>query len=142
MSEAEFPIPEGFERHFRRSGLTDPWEPLFSRKDDKSLQMGVFLSQAHCNSRGLVHGGLIAALADNAMGLTCAQSLMQSGRSVENGLVTVSLSTDYLGAGKLGEWLQISPEATKVGGSICFTRAQVTSADVLIATAHATFKIL
>ena len=66
MSEAE--VPDGFERHFRRSGLTDPWEPLYSRKLDDRVQIGLTLAAPHCNSRGLVHGGLIAALADNAMG--------------------------------------------------------------------------
>ena len=104
--------------------------------------MGLFLREAHCNSRGLVHGGLITALADNAMGLSCAQSLVQAGRNVGKGLVTVSLSTDYLGVGKLGQWLQIDPEVMKVGGTIGFARAQVSSAGELIATAHATFKIL
>jgi acyl-coenzyme A thioesterase PaaI-like protein len=28
------------------------------------------LRAVHCNSRGFVHGGVIAALADNAMGLS------------------------------------------------------------------------
>ncbi|MEM1035768.1 MAG: PaaI family thioesterase [Pseudomonadota bacterium] len=135
-------IPEGFQRHFRRSGLTDPWEPIYSRKTSNRLQIGLILAEAHCNSRGLVHGGLIAALADNAMGLSCAGALMAASREVENGLVTISLSTDYCGAGRLGDWLQIDPEVTKIGGSIAFARAVVTSADTVIASANATFKIL
>jgi len=142
MSQTEPQVPQGFERHFRRSGLTDPWEPLYSRKLDDCLQMGLVLSQAHCNSRGLVHGGLIAALADNAMGLTCVQALLADGRDIGKGLVTVSLSTDYVGAGKLGEWLLIDPEAIKVGGSIGFARAMIFAGDKTIATAHATFKVL
>jgi hypothetical protein len=47
----------------------------------------------HTNSRGLVHGGLIAALADNAMGLSCGQGR----QGVSQGLITVNLSVDYLG---------------------------------------------
>ena len=142
MSLAAQSIPDGFERHFRRSGLTDPWEPLYSRKTSDSLQIGLVLAEPHCNSRGLVHGGLIAALAHNAMGLTCAAALMAKGRDVASGLVTVSLSTDYCGSARLGQWLQINPEVTKVGGSIAFVRAMVTSANVPVASAHATFKIL
>lgn len=134
-------VPDGFERHFRRSGLTDPWEPLYSRKTPDSLEIGLILAEPHCNSRGLVHGGLIAALADNAMGLSCAAALAASGRDVSKGLVTVSLSTDYCGAGRLGEWLQISPSITKLGGSIAFASAVVTSADQTVASAHATFKV-
>lgn len=142
MAEALSTIPDGFERHFRHSGLTDPWEPLYSRKTPGSIQIGLILAEPHCNSRGLVHGGLIAALADNAMGLTCAAALMVSGRDISKGLVTVSLSTDYCGSGRLGEWLQISPSITKIGGSIAFASAMVAASDQRVASAHATFKIL
>lgn len=135
-------VPDGFERHFRRSGLTDPWEPLYSRKLEDRVQMGLFLAEQHCNSRGLVHGGLIAALSDNAMGLSCAAALVASGRDVHRGLVTVSLGTDYLGSAKLGEWLLIDPEPVKVGGSICFARAIIRGNDAPVAMANATFKIL
>ncbi|MCR9269444.1 MAG: PaaI family thioesterase [Hyphomonadaceae bacterium] len=140
MSEAQ--VPDGFERHFRRSGLTDPWEPLYSRKLDDRVQMGLFLSEQHCNSRGLVHGGLIAALADNAMGLSCVVALAAAGRDPGKGLVTVSLGTDYLGSAKLGAWLEIDPEPVKVGGSICFARAIIRGNETPVAMANATFKIL
>src|SRR5215218_755155 len=65
-------IPEGFERHTRRSPLTDPWEPLYSKRTDKAVILGLRLAKPHTNGRGLIHGGLIAALADNAMGYSCA----------------------------------------------------------------------
>ena len=140
MSEAQ--VPDGFERHFRRSELTDPWEPLYSRKLDDRIQIGLVLATPHCNSRGLVHGGLIAALADNAMGLSCVVSLANAGRDAGKGLVTVSLGVDYLGSAKLGDWLLIDPEPVKVGGSICFARAIISSNEKPVAMANATFKIL
>ena len=104
--------------------------------------MGLLLAEPHCNSRGLVQGGLIAALADNAMGLTCVFALANAGRELGGGLVTVSLGTDYVGSAKLGDWLQIDPEAVKLGGSICFARALINSHEQPVAMAHATFKIL
>ena len=104
--------------------------------------MGLVLAAPHCNSRGLVHGGLIAALADNAMGLSCVFALANKEREVGGGLVTVSLGVDYLGNGKLGQWLEIDPEPVKVGGSICFARALVSADGTPVAMAHATFKIL
>lgn len=135
-------VPDGFEQHFRRSAVTDPWEPIYSRKLDDRLQIGLVLAEAHCNSRGLVHGGVIASLADNAMGLSCVFALANSGRDPGKGLVTVSLGTDYLGSGKLGQWLAIDPEPVKLGGSICFARAMITADGAPIAMANATFKIL
>ncbi|HOA93088.1 MAG TPA: PaaI family thioesterase [Quisquiliibacterium sp.] len=70
--------PGGFTRHFRASPLTAPWEPLYSKWVDDltsvppsaSLVIGLRVREAHCNSRGFAHGGLIGALADNAMGLS------------------------------------------------------------------------
>ena len=140
MSDVQ--VPDGFERHFRRSGLTDPWEPLYSRKLDDRVQMGLYLADQHCNSRGLVHGGLIAALSDNAMGLSCVAALSAVGRDAGKGLVTVSLGTDFVGSAKLGDWLLIDPEPIKTGGSICFARAIVSSNEKPVAMANATFKIL
>ena len=43
--------PEGFEPHFRKSGLTDPWEPLYSVRDEARVRIGLFLREPHCNSR-------------------------------------------------------------------------------------------
>ncbi len=54
-------IPEGFERRTRRSPLTDPWEPLYSKRTDKAVIIGLRLAKPHTNARGNVHGGLISA---------------------------------------------------------------------------------
>ena len=43
------PAPEGFEPHFKQSRVTDPWEPLFSRRLADAVQIGVWLREAHCN---------------------------------------------------------------------------------------------
>ena len=85
-------IPEGFERHTRRSPLTDPWEPLYSKRTDKAVIIGLRLAKPHTNGRGLIHGGLIAALADNAMGHSCAHAM-----GGVSSLVTISLAVDFVG---------------------------------------------
>lgn len=129
--------PEGFAPHFRKSPVTDPWEPLYSRRIDGTVQIGLTLRPAHCNSRGLLHGGVIAALADNAMGLSCGMSLP----SVE-GLVTIGLSVDYVGAAKIGQWLQIEPRVLRTGSSMGFADALVRADGAVVARANATFRVL
>ena len=37
--------PDGFEPHYRKSPLTDPWEPLYSKVDDKSVVLGFFAAE-------------------------------------------------------------------------------------------------
>jgi uncharacterized protein (TIGR00369 family) len=129
--------PEEFAPHFRKSPVTDPWEPLFSRRVDGTVQIGLTLRSAHCNSRGLLHGGVIAALADNAMGLSCASGLASAG-----GLATVSLSLDYLGSAKLGQWLQVEPRVLRTGKSMAFADALIRADGEVIARASATFRVL
>ena len=58
-------VPAGYQPHFRKSPFTDPWEPLYSRRTEKAVIVGLRLAKPHTNSRGNVHGGLLAALADN-----------------------------------------------------------------------------
>ena len=99
--EAVLDIPAGFERHDRRSPVTDPWEPLWRRVSGDTVVLGVRAGPAHTNSRGFVHGGLISALADNAMGLSCARRLGDL-----SSLVTVNLTVDFLGSALTGQWLE------------------------------------
>jgi acyl-coenzyme A thioesterase PaaI-like protein len=132
--------PDGFAPHFRKSGLTDPWEPLFSRTLPDRVQIGLWLGAAHCNSRGFAHGGLISALADNAMGLSCIQKAISGGHEAK-GLVTVSLSTEFLGTGRMGQWLVIDTDHVKTGRSLAFARALVLADGAPIAQASATFKV-
>lgn len=134
-------IPEGFAPHVRKSPVTDPWEPLYARKADDRLVLGVRVREVHCNSRSMPHGGFLAALADNAMGLSLGVALTAA-RQPAGGLVTVSLTLDYLGSAKLDQWLEFDTDFVKLGRSICFAEATVRADGVPVARARATFKLL
>jgi uncharacterized protein (TIGR00369 family) len=131
------PVPEGFEPHFRKSPLTEPWEPLYSRRTEKAVIMGLRLAKPHTNSRGLIHGGLIAALTDNAMGYSCALVM-----GWHNSLVTISLAVDFIGTAKIGQWLSIEPEVIRTGSTICFAQSLIRADDVVIARANGTFRVV
>lgn len=133
--------PAGFQPHDRKSPLTAPWEPIFKRSLDDRMQLGLYLQEAHTNARGMAHGGLIAALADNSMGYSTGICLARDGREI-SGLVTVSLSVDYLSAANLGEWVLFDTDFVKTGGSICFARQMISADGEPIAKASATFKIV
>jgi uncharacterized protein (TIGR00369 family) len=128
---------EGFARHYRQSPMTNPWEPLFSRKDAGIVRIGFRAGEAHANSRGFVHGGMIAALADNAMGLSCGETL-----GAGSSLVTVSLALDFLGVAELGQWVEIAPTVNRAGSTLCFAEALITADGAPCAKAHATFRVL
>ena len=139
MSEA----PAGFARHTRRSGLTDPWEPIYARQTDQALILALRAAEPHCNSRSFVHGGLISALADNAMGLSCRGALTRLGKDAGmTGLVTVSLVVDFLETAHAGQWLAFETDFVRAGGSLCFAQCRVTADDAVCARAQAHFRVL
>ncbi|MES2896931.1 MAG: PaaI family thioesterase [Pseudomonadota bacterium] len=137
MMHETLAVPPGFARHFRQSPLTDPWEPLYSRKTEDAVILGLVAEPAHTNSRGFVHGGLISALADNAMGLSCARCL-GDGAS----LVTVNLTLDFLGTARIGQWLEFTTIFVKAGGTLSFAQAFVTADGEPCARANAVFRVV
>jgi uncharacterized protein (TIGR00369 family) len=130
-------IPAGFEPHFRQSPFTDPWEPLYSKKTEKAVTMGLRLAKAHTNARGLIHGGLIASLADNSMGYSCAQATNWT-----TSFVTVTLAVDYVGSAGIGPWLAVECEVIKTGSTLCFAQALIKADGVVIARASGTFRVV
>ena len=130
-------IPEGFEPHFRKSPFTDPWEPLYSKRTERAVIMGLRLAKPHTNARGLIHGGLIASLADNAMGYSCAEVT-----GWVSSLVTISLSIDFIGNAQVGQWLAVESEVIKSGSTICFAQSLIKADGIAIARANGTFRVL
>ncbi len=129
-------IAPDFEPHFRKSPLTEPWEPLFSKRTDSGFNLGLTADTQHCNSRGFVHGGLISALADNAMGLSCA-----SYHENLNGLVTISLHVDFVSAARIGDWLEFETQFVKPGSSVDTAQGRVLANGKVCALIGATFKV-
>ena len=130
-------IPDGFARHTRTSPVTEPWEPIYAKTTADAFILALRIAKPHTNSRGIVHGGLIATLADNAMGLSCGIKMKEPQR-----LLTISLNVDYLGSGNIGQWLAVETNFVKLGGSICFAQCLVTADGEPCARASATFKVV
>jgi uncharacterized protein (TIGR00369 family) len=125
----------GFKLHRRMSAVTRPWEPIYSRVDDVgAVVLALWVRESHCNSRGILHGGVLATLADNALSLACANAYQG-----DCSLVTVALQIDYMRQVLEGSWLEVRPSVIKLGRSLGFTQAQVMADEKIVARASATF---
>lgn len=155
--------PAGFMPHFRSSPLTAPWEPLYSKwvgvdapaAAPAALVIGLHVREAHCNSRGFAHGGLVGALADNAMGLSLAAGTDRAaaaghgadpvrapGAARHAGSVTVNLNIDFVGSARIGDWLEFRPRVLRRARTLAFVDCMVVTADEqLVARANATFRL-
>ncbi len=128
-------IPSGFTPHERRSPATDAWQPICSSRRDGCVVLGVLTGTAHTNSRGFVHGGVIAALADNAMGYSCAARAGRDFRSV-----TANLAIDYLAPARVGDWVEFRTHFVEVGRTLAIAECRVETTDRCLARANATFR--
>ena len=61
-------IPEGFRRIERLSPFNALVGPLYERRDGEKVSIGLAIEAKHTNSRGVCHGGVLATLADLALG--------------------------------------------------------------------------
>ena len=129
-------VPDGYERLERKSPFMEPLGPIYQKTEGRALSLGVRVAERHTNARGLVHGGLIATLADLAMGYSMAlvDEPPKSG-------VTASLTTDIYGAAAIGDWLEVRAQAKRVGGKLGFCACDVLAEDIPIAQGTAVFRV-
>ncbi len=127
-------IPAGFEPIRRTSPFNTLVGPLYSKGEGAARTIGLRAEEKHCNSRGIVHGGLLATLADLALGYTIA-FLSDPPKSA----VTASLTIDYAGSAEVGDWLEVRTDVQKSGGRLTFANCYIHAGDVRIVRASAVF---
>ena len=111
--------PPGFEPLFRTSPFLDTVGPLFCREDpERGLVVGLRVAEKHANARGIAHGGLLLTLADIALGYRTAFA-----QEPPAGLITASLTADFAGSARLGDWVEAHVDIQKVGGRLAFANA-------------------
>ena len=130
-------VPEGFEPLFRTSPYLELLGPIFYKKSEGSLVIALRAEQKHCNARDQVHGGVFSSLADIALGYNAAFS---SKPPVP--IVTASLTIDYAGSAKLGDWIEIKTDLQKVGRTLAFANCYFIVNTKRIARASGVFTIV
>lgn len=138
---ATITAPDGFTPHERRSPVTDPWRPIYSRTDEHAVIIGLTVAEQHCNGRGFLHGGVMASLADNAMGLSVHRAAETRGTPIGSGALTIGLSIDYLSTAQQGTWIEIRSRVHELGRSIGVADCVIIGGDDrIVARANATFR--
>jgi uncharacterized protein (TIGR00369 family) len=128
--------PKGFQPLFRTSPALELIGPLYCRGEGANLEIGLRVEAKHCNARGSVHGGVLAMLADVALGYTMAFS-----SDPPTGLVTAHLSLDFAGTAKIGDWLQTQVDIQKQGNRLSFANCYIRVGEQRIVRASAVFLV-
>lgn len=144
------PVPAGFERLATSSPYVTTIGPLYLQRVANKVVVGLLVEEHNCNTGGSLHGGMFGALADIAIGNNIALALhIQSGGTTEDipqdrpvaRLTTVSMSTDFVGTAKLGDWIEVHVDVQKAGRTLAFANAYLMSGDIRIGRVSAVFRV-
>ena len=92
------------------------------------------LGKPHTNMHDIAHGGLLATLADSALGFRIASLANVS-------VVTVQMSVEYLNPVKPGDWLEAHVQIDKQGRRLIYATCRLQVAGQTMLKANAVFAV-
>ena len=126
------PAAAGWER-VKAHNFGEHVGPIWRRGDPR---FGFVAADKHSNHIGIVHGGMLATFADQAMGMTAMRATGGKPHA------TIELNMQYIGAVKIGEFVEANCELVRLTRSIIFMRGMLSVGDRIVASASGVWKIL
>lgn len=132
-------IPDGYGPSDLVEGFLVHIGPLFARAADARpsgipFTLAFRAAKQHANRYGVVHGGMLATLADTAIGA----NLARTGAQVDTTL-TLNLTLDFIAAARIGDWVEAHVLLTKERGRVRFGQCDVRCRETLLVRASAVF---
>ena len=122
------PVPETF--------LTSVGPSYSQSEGDRRATVMLETRPSHANRNGALHGGFLAAFADHAY----FAALVAMGHPEQAAAVTVDLSMQYCGSGKVGQPLRADVEVLQETGRLLFMRLTLHQDGGLVASSTATLR--
>lgn len=132
-----FTPPPGFVLLRRGGPFMAGLGPLYCRRSEGQIVIALRIDARHTNMRGIAHGGMLATLADGALGigLTLASDDKVS-------FVTVNLSTDFVAAAHPGDWVEAHIDIQRVGRRMAFANCYLQVGEERILRASGVFAVM
>jgi uncharacterized protein (TIGR00369 family) len=111
--------------------------PVHVRGEGEQRVFGLRVGERHRNLAGAAHGGLLATLVDFSLGRAIAHGL-EGGDAP----ATVSLTTDFLGPARVGDWLEAHTTVERLGGTLAFADCSLTVEGREVVRGRAVFAVL
>jgi uncharacterized protein (TIGR00369 family) len=119
-----------------RGGFTARNGPWFEKvAPDGRVLRGLRVLPRHLNALGIVHGGLLTAFLDAAMG---AAAFRAAGRRC----VTLALSVEFLSHGRPGDWIEVDATCTGYDSQVAHVRGRLYGRRHSIMTGQGLFALL
>ncbi len=128
-------IPSGFERADFTPGFLDHGGPYYLGPAVEGVRVvGLIICPHHINYQEAAHGGVISTFADVA--LSHAVYDAERPRLAPS---TVTLTVNYLGGAKLGDWLEARLTIDRLGGRTAYTSGGIWRGNEVLATMSGVF---
>ena len=129
-------VPDGFSPYPNQGPYLEHIGPIHVREGGDELILGLRAEERHANHRGTVQGGLLSTFADFALGRA-----IEADADDDKDRATVSLTVDFLGPAKPGDWIEARASVDRVGGTLAFADCSLTAEGREIVRARAVFVV-
>ncbi len=118
------------------TGLIALLGPVWMKPHGEARHYGFVAEARHLNQGGVVHGGMLMAFADQALGMTASRA--NGGRRQ----ATVQLDTHFLAPVEEGEFVEAHCEVTLQTRSLIFLRCTLRVGDRAVTASSGVWKVL
>lgn len=142
IPEAPAPAPslEGFTLMRQGSTFMDLIGPVWLSATPAGAVVLLEIGQQHTNPNGSVHGGVLMALLDVALGSSLEAALQTGSADGHGHPITMQLSCNMVGAARRGEWVRVDATVDRLARSVGFSSGRITVGERLVMTGSAVFK--
>ncbi|AOY95697.1 esterase [Cupriavidus sp. USMAA2-4] len=128
--------PEGFVALRGTSGFLANFGQLYVHPARRAV--GIRIGPQHLNPLGIPHGGMLATLADTAIGMMMS---LETG-SKRPTAVTANLSLDFFDSARVGDWVEAHVSFDKLGNRLRFGSCRLLAGERCLLRATAIFSVL
>lgn len=134
-SEIDESFPDGWTA-FGDPGFVALTGPVFHRTVEGRKHFAFRAEAKHANLVGIVHGGMLVTFADRALSIVARDAIGGAD------CVTIEMSLQFVGAGRIGAVIETVPEIVRRTSSLIFVRTVLTSGDRTLAAISGIWKAL
>jgi acyl-coenzyme A thioesterase 13 len=130
-------VPDGFVPARFSPGFLEVSGPYFLKRDAGLTTIGCRILPQHMNYIDVAHGGVLATLADVALSFVLYDSSKQ-----KMPVSTVSMTTNFLGGAKLGDWVEASAIVDRIGKRLAYVHGSIHCEDRILMTMNGVYSIV
>lgn len=133
--DADPAVPAGFVPVLSGSGYMNSFGTFYVHPERRIVAARV--RGTHLNGLGIAHGGMLATLADTAIGMIM---MVEDKRGTPG--VTATLSMDYLSPASAGDWVEAHVDLDKMGSRLRFAGCRLLVGERCVLKASAVFAVM